>query len=621
LRESAKKVANEEAIRQLGNLDKLTIGLSAYQIMENPHLRTQITAGDNVQAKQALELADRFSTESAAVKKKQEELRNVRIKIEEYATKIDPTRVLRPGEQRLTRYDPNLGGFVEVDGTPSATVSPQEFNTLKEKAILIQQDIAKTTQFWSSYGLNATDPRDKSFLQSREQLEQQQNSIQQTAGLTVEPPKQPVNPKSATAARVLPPVAPLKQGTQGGRKITLPVDPKADVHYGYRDYRDEHHPIRGGMKFHNGVDIAAPTGTPIRTIAGGKVVHSGNVNPTGYGNTVVIQTATGEYEQYSHNHTNTVKVGQIVAPGQQVGTVGSTGGSTGPHIHMTIWKPGTFNDSLGGANRQTTIDPYTYMARDFSKATAVSPVRNQGAPAITPAAITRTGRMPSGLSPIVIQGLRRAGIDPNNIQLDPVQYTVDPYTGVGAETGSINGGRNPARVGSVSSYQKKGLSINLKDYRFPNDPEADYGYKELREDAPFRRKLAQVADEMKIPAVWLADVMYFESAGFQASIVNSIGATGLIQFMPETARGLGTTTAELARMGRVRQMDYVKKYFNEINGRIKSPGDVLSFIFGGYGLFSKPEARRNGIGDGNIGYGAYKRRLGESVGRSYAFPI
>ncbi len=101
-------------------------------------------------------------------------------------------------------------------------------------------------------------------------------------------------------------------------------------------------PIIGGKKTqgihgYNGVDIAAPRGTPILASAGGEVIVSrqGGWNG-GYGNYIVIQHDNGTQTLYSHNSENIVSVGQSVVRGQVIGYVGSSGKSTGSHVHFEI---------------------------------------------------------------------------------------------------------------------------------------------------------------------------------------------------------------------------------------------------------------------------------------------
>ena len=91
-------------------------------------------------------------------------------------------------------------------------------------------------------------------------------------------------------------------------------------------------------KFHSGMDIAASPGTPIRATADGVVSYSGRTLQSG--NVVVLEHGLGFSTVYAHNERNGVKVGQKVKRGDLVGYVGSTGNSTGPHVHYEIWQKG-----------------------------------------------------------------------------------------------------------------------------------------------------------------------------------------------------------------------------------------------------------------------------------------
>lgn len=92
-------------------------------------------------------------------------------------------------------------------------------------------------------------------------------------------------------------------------------------------------------RMHRGIDIAAPVGTPIYAAAAGVVTYS-QWNDGGYGNLVEIRHADGTLTLYAHNHRNLVRVGQYVEQGQQIAEMGSTGRSTGPHLHFEIHLPG-----------------------------------------------------------------------------------------------------------------------------------------------------------------------------------------------------------------------------------------------------------------------------------------
>ena len=103
--------------------------------------------------------------------------------------------------------------------------------------------------------------------------------------------------------------------------------------YGYRN-----DPITGVRKFHTGMDMAAPTGTPVKAALDGKVVAV-SFNQV-YGNYVIISHINGYQSLYAHLHAATVKVGQRLNQGDKLGLVGSTGYSTGPHLHFTVYKNG-----------------------------------------------------------------------------------------------------------------------------------------------------------------------------------------------------------------------------------------------------------------------------------------
>ena len=113
----------------------------------------------------------------------------------------------------------------------------------------------------------------------------------------------------------------------------LPVGGQQTSSFGVRM-----HPIDHTEQLHNGIDIAAPTGTPVQAAAAGQVVFSGT--QAGYGNVVVIQHAEGYATLYAHNTANLVSVGTPVSQGQPIATVGSTGRSTGPHLHFEVRKDG-----------------------------------------------------------------------------------------------------------------------------------------------------------------------------------------------------------------------------------------------------------------------------------------
>ena len=96
----------------------------------------------------------------------------------------------------------------------------------------------------------------------------------------------------------------------------------------------------------------------------------------------------------------------------------------------------------------------------------------------------------------------------------------------------------------------------------------------------FVEKVKKISTNLGINPNWLMTIMYFESAKtFSPSITNSIGATGLIQFIPSTATSLGTSTSELRKMTAVQQLDYVEKYLKAYKGKYKNYIDVYFAVF------------------------------------------
>jgi murein DD-endopeptidase MepM/ murein hydrolase activator NlpD len=130
------------------------------------------------------------------------------------------------------------------------------------------------------------------------------------------------------------------------RKITWAL-PVAGYHLTGR-FGDRSWLWSSGM--HTGLDFAAPSGTPIRSIAAGVVREAGYAGS--YGNRTIVTLPGGGEAWYCHQTTVLVRPGQRVAAGQQIGTVGSTGNVTGPHLHLEI-RP--------GGEKGDPVDPYAVL--------------------------------------------------------------------------------------------------------------------------------------------------------------------------------------------------------------------------------------------------------------------
>lgn len=134
-----------------------------------------------------------------------------------------------------------------------------------------------------------------------------------------------------------------KEKKETSRSLVAPVDAPTGTPY--------HKAGSSWSKgYHTGVDFAVPTGTSVKAVAAGRVVSSGWAGSFGY--QVVIRHADGRYTQYAHLSAISVKSGQGVGAGQRIGRSGSTGNSTGPHLHFEVRTgPGFGSD----------IDPVAYL--------------------------------------------------------------------------------------------------------------------------------------------------------------------------------------------------------------------------------------------------------------------
>ena len=384
--------------------------------------------------------------------------------------------------------------------------------------------------------------------------------------------------------------ASIKQGTNpnfnmpqlaelqvGDVKLPLPFKAGTQVSYS-GDYGED----RGSHK-HAGIDIAVAENTPLIAPIGGIIASA--MSDKDYGNFIDVRTPDGKFLRYAHLNSMNVKEGQQIIPGQVLGLTGNTGRSSGAHLHFEVR-----NDLYGG--HEETEDPIAWSMKNLNNA-------NRGLTA-------RRGRNTPNVIPPNAVPLSGAYLQDGKIVRDDGTVGTPSYTA-----------RNPI----------KNMPLPADKNAYSSSPDKNYGYQALSQDKPFRLELNKVAKNLKIPTQWLADLMAFETGGtFSTSIENTGnygGARGLIQFMPDTAADLGTSSEALARMSRTQQMKYVEKYLMQHtdNGRlISKPEDLVMAVWGGIGNLQKlkrdPESVRN-LSDGDIKFHQYVKRLGEHAGRFY----
>ena len=179
----------------------------------------------------------------------------------------------------------------------------------------------------------------------------------------------------------------------------------------------------------------------------------------------------------------------------------------------------------------------------------------------------------------------------------------------------VDGLCGPATISAIERVQRHDLHMAQPTGKVePDDPAFNFlsrgitaealGSRQIawgaKVSAAFKVKLVEISENIGVDPNYLISAIAFETGEtFSPSIKNRSGATGLIQFLPDTAAELGTSTADLAAMTAVDQMDYVGKYFNPYRNRLETVEDVYMAILwpaaigkpNSWVLFSKPSAQ------------------------------
>ncbi len=145
-------------------------------------------------------------------------------------------------------------------------------------------------------------------------------------------------------------------------------DGHAFPYHGLRDSRQFEWPVPHGVvssgfgirngAMHDGVDISAPEGTPVRAADSGEVIFSGRLH--GYGNTVIVRHDSHYATVYGHNEVNLVRTGDHVARGQTIAELGATGRATGANLHFEVRRDNVARNPLAYLPAPATPDAITF---------------------------------------------------------------------------------------------------------------------------------------------------------------------------------------------------------------------------------------------------------------------
>lgn len=396
-----------------------------------------------------------------------------------------------------------------------------------------------------------------------------------------------------------------------GKQMTVPF--RADVASQLRisSSRGERvHPIRGTKSMHSGVDIAVPMGTPIVFYDQG-VVDAVKTDPNGYGFYTDIRTPDNKIHRFAHMKNQTkLKVGQTVSPGTEIGLAGSSGGSTGSHLHWEI------RSSERRYGYDGTYDVEA-LAKDYNGKISTTQPRGDN--------LAMYSNLPNPYTSDTLEKFIQNTAPRESLITGARNYIVNGMYGtMGDDSLSVNATSvyNMSRPYTNKNVRYDKANFTVED----NKPDNNYGYSALAKNPNYSKKLNEVASRLGMPGYWLADIIAFESK-FNTNIDQSAGLpySGLIQFGDAAAERMGTSRDALKRMGFEEQMEYVYKYFNfpEFRGQLTSVDKVLAAVWGGRGLIDKINANPKNalnVGDGFINFKGYLSKLGKDAGRRYDIP-
>lgn len=214
----------------------------------------------------------------------------------------------------------------------SLTVQAFDYYRMKSEYTRMSRNFTELESTMASLKQSESQFRKLFSLGSRKEVLKNMESSSDEGSIDVEALKRDVSSSMAAVEEIKQYLAKEQdvfRSSPGG----WPATGKISSGFGMRE-----HPKYGGRKLHTGVDITMPRGTPLHATADGVVSFAARSG--GSGNIVVIEHGHGLSTVYAHNSKNSVKAGQTVKRGDVIAYSGSTGISTGPHLHYEVWRNG-----------------------------------------------------------------------------------------------------------------------------------------------------------------------------------------------------------------------------------------------------------------------------------------
>ena len=599
--------------------------------------------------KEALALAEINDKDQAALAKLNETILAQNAELESIAIKVDPTR-LGDSTYLPASRDPITGALqpaVEIPGGAfiiRPTASRAQFDAAVAQAAETGRQRDDLIFNGQQRGVDLLNIRNPQFqvpvnrvLEHGRQLAAQQQPAPSLPGSQPPPGSSATTPnfnrvdgQGRVPTQPIVPLRRLQDGRRGDAQTDM-ISPISGVNAIITDgYGEPGNGENGRGRYHSGIDIASDHkgDIPVRAMTGGTVLHAANWGDNGYGGTVTVRSPSGHVEQYSHLRSFDVKPGQVIPPGTPLGLMGGgdndvmAGGSSGRHIHLTIYRPDTTDGEVGYTSRTHSVDPIAYLKGiQYGNANNNS---QQGLPPNQdfPEDGARNAYVQIPRSAIILpNGFAFSG---NNLQGSVFSNNQLQILGVGG-TGNANAkpGVPIQRVATSATPQVGGMvPINRNAFPSIGTKEDNYGYQELRDRPKLREAIHIIAKALDVPGMWVADIMNAES-GFSRDIAGGDGGayTGLIQMNSDFIARQGFSRSDFSSRDEVWQaqniiLPYWQAVATEGKGKYETIEDLYAAVLGGGAMYRAAPVDRD-YGDSNAGFPQHMRRMGHAAGRRY----
>lgn len=314
-----------EILKNVENLEKAQTSLDEKQDELNSRLREQYMRGDTIfleiilESSSVVEMLTRFDIVKEVVNQDKELLEFTNRQIDF----IEETEAILKVQRK--EYKEKL----ELEKIKKAELEEANKEKMDYMAVL-QEDKEQAEAQYDEF-IAMANSLDSKIVQLEKELEEKRKAEEAARKRIEEERRKAAEASNSTYANY----------SGGSGQMSWPIS-------GYYNitslYGNRFHPIFKTNKFHAGIDIGAPLGTPITAAKSGIVIYSGWQG--GYGNCVMISHGDGLVTLYGHHSKNLVSVGQYVEVGQKIALCGSTGYSTGPHLHFEVRVNGSTTNPL-----------------------------------------------------------------------------------------------------------------------------------------------------------------------------------------------------------------------------------------------------------------------------------